>query len=98
MTIQAFVCTSCDTTIYSRCIPDICECQCGRCSIYGGFEKPTVVVNGEPLVLPNLIAIEEPKIDADILYWDWNLMLDEYGYLLNPTHTLKSESHDLHTA
>ena len=80
MIIKAFVCTSCDTTIYSRCKDDSCDCLCGRASIKGGFENPAVSINNEELLLPNLIEIEEPKIDADILYWDWNLMRDEYGF------------------
>lgn len=85
MTINAFVCSSCDTTIYSRCKDDVCECQCGRASISNGYEFPIVTVNNEQLVLPNLITIEEPRVDPDILFWDWNLMTGEYGY--EPRHT-----------
>ena len=95
MSIKAFVCTSCDTTIYSRSIADSCDCQCGRVNIAGGPENPTVTVNNEELALPNLIDLDEPNLDADILYWDWNLMRDEYGYI---TTSKLDKKNELHTA
>ncbi len=81
MTVKAFNCGTCDTIIYSRCKDDSCDCQCGRANITNGFTDPIVSIDGDPLVLPNLIDLEITA-DADVLYWDWNLMLDQYGYKL----------------
>ena len=79
--VKAFTCTTCCDTIYSRCKEDDRgHCQCGRSEIRNGLDNPIVTINSVELVLPNLTEIEV-RADKDTLYWDWNLMTDEFGVI-----------------
>lgn len=81
MIIKAFKCETCCDTIYSRCKEDhLATCYCGRVEVKNGPLEPEVLINGEALLCPNLIDLTTDA-DLDILYWDWNLMRNEYGYI-----------------
>lgn len=79
MIVNAFQCTVCGDILYSRCEKDIQECACGRTTVSGNPETPTVTINGVDLVCPDYKEITLPTADKMTLWWDWDLRTDNYG-------------------
>lgn len=91
MTVKGFNCSSCGTTVYSRCNEDDnAYCECSRVQLTGDPTEPLVHINGVQLVLPELVDIKL-HVDKDILYWDWQLSRNEYGYLSDNFQPTKTE-------
>lgn len=94
MIVKAFKCETCGETVYSRCKEDdLAFCQCGRVEVQNGFLEPTVLIHGEALLCPNLIDLEI-NVEADILYWDWNLMRNEYGFISELPIPTENKTHN----
>jgi hypothetical protein len=97
--VRGFNCTSCGDTVYSRCKEDnLGFCHCGRVQVKGTPQEPEVYINDVMLLVPNLIDIELP-VDNDILYWDWNLMRNDYGYISElPKENFENKIHEYSTS
>ena len=76
MKVQAIECALCGYIIYSRALHDCRSCECGQCSIDGGFDYLKITA-------PNLADIKVHEIDLPLtrieLYQDWNEGTDKYG-------------------
>jgi hypothetical protein len=79
MIVNAFKCITCGDITYSRCPEDINTCCCERVSIRNGYDHPIVAVDGEDLLCPNIIQLQI-NATPEMLYWDWNLFTNHFGY------------------
>ena len=96
--VKGFKCNCCGDIVYSRCIEDnIAYCHCGRVQVKGTPQEPEVYINDSMLLVPNLEEINL-HVDNDVLYWDWNLMINDYGYISELTTETKQELHELNVA
>jgi hypothetical protein len=86
MNIKSKICSSCGDIIYSRCAEDSQICTCRKTEIKGPLEDPKVLVDGVELLEPSLTDIEVANVDKDILFWDWDLKLDNFGHISEHTH------------
>lgn len=94
--VKGFKCDSCGDIVYSRCIEDdSAYCHCGRIHVTGTPQEPIVHINDVQLLVPNLIDLKL-TVDNDILFWDWNLMINDYGYIseLDATFVITNNSNE----
>jgi hypothetical protein len=86
--VDAVNCSNCGDTLYGRCAEDSRECHCGRTKLKGGPINPVVLVENIELLCPTFDHIEIRNADADVLKYDWDLKLDQFGVLTEHTHNL----------
>lgn len=79
MTVDAFTCSSCGDILYGRTKQDSLTCCCGKTSLTGGPQKPTITVNGLELLIPQFESIHLKHISSQDLFWDWHLGTNIYG-------------------
>lgn len=86
-TLTAIQCNKCKNIIYSRCRHDFHSCECGACSIDGGFDYIRVIGKPEDF---NTIKVSLDFDDFDdmkrALYEDWNNSINKYGTISDKKH------------
>ena len=80
MIVTAIKCPKCSSIIYSRTRHDFRSCECGKCSIDGGFEYTKV--SADPECLDSLTTV---RLNLDVskqdLHDDWSSKTDKYGLI-----------------
>ena len=75
--VNAIICGSCKTVLFSRARHDYRSCTCGVVSVDGGFDY--LKCSGDADLL-KFLEIKLPKmITKKLLYDDWNHNKDRYG-------------------
>jgi len=93
MIVKSFECTSCGDILYGRCEEDEQECTCHRTKLKGDYANPTILINDIELVLPQLEYINIKNVTADVLFWDWNLLQNNFGHITEFTHEETDPQH-----
>ena len=76
--VNAAICKSCKTVLFSRASHDYRSCTCGRISVDGGFDYFRCCVTEQDII--EYLNVKLPKkITKKILYNDWNYNIDKYG-------------------
>ena len=79
MFVKAIKCEECNTTVYSRTMEDMRECECGRVVVYGGFKNFKFEVRDKKTKFQKLNV--DLNVTPDDLYRDYEKMEDKFGLI-----------------
>jgi hypothetical protein len=77
--VKAVCCEECNTTVYSRTMEDMRECECGRVVVYGGFKNFKYEIRDDKAKFKKLNV--DLNATPDDLYRDYEKMEDKFGLI-----------------
>jgi len=89
--VRAIQCEECDTTVYSRTIEDLRECECGRVMVYGGCMSHFKFEIKDKKTKFKTIKMNIQATPND-LYDDYESMEDEFGLIKKKTKKKSTQS------